>query len=518
MTMSFESLYTLPLLNEDSTGHLSLRWMPDAKLKGNIFRILKQSPNTTVEELVREFLVMLRSNSENTYYRKHLAAFTSKSTQKVVWDLIKNLRTIKQLPDNFNDFFKDVFHLALETSFDPKKFYKNFDIDRAQDSYWLASLRKYTSARMEGLLCGEVRKIEGMRTYKRTDFYLAHHSSRKEVRESLQFGGIKDNQLMEFELLWKCYEEFKINSEDLNKPQNKEYDKKYLKKESFQLTADRYNQLQKQLSSAAAPNPSLNGDTVEQMLNEIGRAIRSFLDKRKQSLNISISSQESNDSVSFLDQLADPLSVTEGELLSISERQSEGQELKKFLDNLLNGIEPSADRILMLHRGIGLVQKQVAPELGINQSNVSRPYNILVGQILKQLGAWAMQQQGLAIDSETLSAMKDDMIEQIDVYYSALIDTFYQEHFSIFVPLTMRLLRLHYESKMDAQYISQNLNFSTSEVENTRLEAVKSLQEGVQESVEQRIHFRLKPQGFAQKKLETLTEAWLETAPYKISI
>jgi hypothetical protein len=523
MTMSFERLFTLPSLNDDKAGQLSIRWVPDPKLHRNIRTLLTQSPRPTAEELVKLFLTTLKGDPGEANVQKHLAAFTSRYTLFAVRDVVDNLKTINRLTDDANDFSKDLFQLALEESLQPTKFFKNFDPNLAPDAYWFSSLERYIRSRMEGLLCDKIRTLEGMKTYKRTDIGLTNRSSRKQILKALLLDGYREPQLYQFELLWKCYQELRKNQPDLNDSQTFQANtsgRSSTDSELFQTVAQRYNQLRLQLSVAADRNPTLNAEAAEKQLKEMGRAVRHYLDKSKQSLNTPISSQDQDkdSSETLLDQLEDPLGNSEGNLLSFKEIEPDVQAIKQFMEDMLSCLKPEASRIPLLLHGIALGQTQVGVELGKNQSTVGRNYKKLLVQILEQLAQWAMEHQRLSLDSETLSALRADTINQLDNYYLTLIDTFFQARLKLLSVLEQEILRRHYLSKRDAGYKAQTSDVSDLESENTQLKITQSLLEEVKVAIEQRIQLTLKPQGPAQEKLETLTETWLKTSSSVISI
>jgi hypothetical protein len=521
MTMSFESLFTLPLLNDNSARYLSISWVPDAKLRRNIHTILKQTPEATLEDLVRIFLVTLKNDPDEAFHRKHLAAFTSRIIEKVVRKLTEDLDALESFSSVDNKFFKDFFQSAIIRTLeaDPEKdFYKSLDIDKLSESFWLPSLKSYIKKHMEGLLWDEIRKFKGSKTYKRSALYLVRHASKKGLIEALIFFGFRDNKLIQLILLYQCYKENYERKSKSKKVKNHTLDDDILPGESFQVTADRYNQLRLQLPISEDQNLPLSANEIEPLLKEIGGYIRRYVDRQKLSLDMSLPSQNEDNSTTLLEQEADLSIVTETNLLSFNEIHEEIQAVKQFLDDVLDRLGPEESRIPILLIGVGLAEKKIGEEIGRNQSNVNRQYKKFVLQILRQLGDWAKNHQGWSVDSETLNIMKPEIEEHIKQYYSTLISNFFTPYFNVLSLSTRELLRTRYQA---SSYIFQDgytPNPARAELGGIQLEAVKSLQEGIQESIEERMNLRLKPEVPIEVELLTLTEVWLETAPYEISI
>ncbi|NJM67849.1 MAG: hypothetical protein HC851_20365 [Acaryochloris sp. RU_4_1] len=521
MTTPFESLYTLPLLDEKQQGHLTIRWVPDAKLYRNIQMLLKQTPQTTEAELVRLFLTTLKQEPGDIYSPKHLTAFTARFTQQVVLRVKAELQALNRCCDDANTFSQDLFQLSIEEALQPVEFYKNFDLERSENAYWFPSLKSYICRRMEGLLCDKIRTQEGMKTYKRTDLGLAARSTRKRMVEALQFVGFREPLLSQYQLLWQCFQELRSGQpdrEDSSSLPGHPSQQLALAADPFQPITDRYNQLRLQLPLASELNPALTGTVVEQQLKQIGNAIRRYVDRPKESLDVSAFFRPEDNSASRLDQLVDTTTLQEGELLTSYEIQQEAKAVKQFLEDLFNGLDTEADRMLILLHGIELVQTQVGIELEKNQSTVGRNYKKLLSHLLAQLGQWAIQQEGIPLDSEILSAMKADLIEQLDAYYFAVIDAYFRLRLKALPSTSQELLRLHYLCKLNLQHIAQTLAFPSAQFEETLSRTTRSLQQGVGVLIEQRIQQPLKPQGPAQTQLATLTETWLTTVPDIISL
>ncbi|MBW4549540.1 MAG: hypothetical protein KME35_00200 [Aphanocapsa sp. GSE-SYN-MK-11-07L] len=514
MLIPFESLYTLPFLDGERES-ISIRWIPDPKLRHHIRLIQVQTPELIEADLVRVFLTNLKQNPQEPTTKGHLVAFLSRFSHHSAHKVMFELEQLKRIPSDAQGFRQDLFQITLEAALDPGLFFKSFDTERSQDAFWYPSLRQYIRRRMEGILCDKIRGMEGMTTYKRSDLGLASRSSRRKVTDALEFIGITEPQLAQYILVWNCFQEVRTSHPDQTDTQAEAASPAA---DQFQGIADRYNRLRAKLPQAVEGHPIVDGPLVEKWLKQIGAAVRCYLDRGTKSLdapiNLNAGNPNAETSTSSLDQLFDPTTAPEWGTLAVSEMQAELQSIQKFLDDLLEKLQPEGERIPLLMHGLKLAQAQIGIELEKNQSTIGRNYQKLLAQLLKQLGAWVKAQQKIDLDSETLSAMKNHLEEQIEAYYAGLIDHFFADKFNALADQDPQLLRLNDACAANPEPISSQLKLPHDQGMELLVKTKQSLQESVAARIEDRLHQALKPQGPARQALIGLSEAWLKIVLY----
>jgi hypothetical protein len=499
MSEQFECFFKFPSLTEDVRGHALVRWIPNSRLQHHIDYILKQKPQLNEATFVTLLLQNLQQNPDNQLAREHLTAFLARASYHAALKMRDAaINTPNGMSLDPDVWFQDLFQIALEAALKPTVFFKNFKFE-SSDSLCYPRLKKYIRIKMEGIICDRIRVMEGMKTFKYSDLGLASEATKKRVVDALRSSGINEPLLSQYVLAWQCFQEVK-NAKNINvaSPQPEQIDK----------IAVRYNQLCSKLPSSAH-NQTVNSTTIAQWLQQIGKAIRDYIDGSRNSLDEPLS-----ETSTLTEQLADEKTFLEWDILAIHEIQEAVAALKSFLTSQLQSLEAKGHRIPMLMHGLELSQDKIGIEMEVNQSTVGRQYKKLLGKFLQQLGVWTKDYLNIEIYSETVDTLKSYMEEHFKDYYPLLIKKNFQDFFQTFSLPTQELLWLYYVLNWSPTEIAKKLKNPEDEVGDKLINVKQTLQNGVAECIQQYIDMVLKPQGLARGKLVTLTEEWLKTIPY----
>ncbi len=502
MVRPFEIFYTFPQL-EDDRGRLVIRQIPDAKLRQHI-NILRQESQMSEALLVWHLLKILRENSKDAtasrrWYpnpaepdypvltaqgedsplgvtqaiaKKLLIAFLASFSTNVAWRVKTTLENLGRNTSDINTLFADLFQTALEAALHPGEFFRNFNLDQTDDTFWYASLKSYTRQRMEGRVYDRLRQMQGFQTLKHSDLGLAARSPQKRVEEALKFAGQTQAQVTKLILAWKCFQEVKkAKGIDISSP----------KQEQFDAIALRYNHL------SGEKYPAVNGKTIEEWLKQIGAVVRSYVDRQPESLDQRRNQEDG--ATSWSDVIPDPSSPLGWDALLVEEMKQDMTKLKDFLHNLLENLDHNAQEILVFTHALQMVQTQIAQEIEKDASTVSRHYNKLLQQLLFQIAEWAKQYQEVHLCSEILKSMKAAFKEQLDTYYFDAVDLLFRETFHSLPAKDWQLIQLHYLRGLDIP---------------TLLHLQTFVQVGVANRIEKRWKLCLKPNGLAKSQLLVL--------------
>jgi DNA-directed RNA polymerase specialized sigma subunit len=515
MAVPLEIFFTLPKLDDGSNGAI-VQWITDPRLRRHVKELIQQEEAQATEEaLAQVFLNILKQEPGDRLNGLHLVAFLSRFGYKAAWQARNDISNIGRLASDSNAQFKDLLQIAFEESSKPAPFFKNFDFKLANDTFWYSALKKYSHGKMVGILRDRIRTSEGMETFKRSNLSLATRSSKKRVIEALKYAGESEKSpqknlvhtpenaeesqriLDRYLLAWECFKEVKsAEGISISAP----------KPEQFQEIANRYNLL------SSENKLTIDGSTAEKWLKEIGAAIRSYIDRRVDSIDAPRNDEESP---SLVEGLADEPTVTEWGTLSSSEVSEAAQQVKAFLYNLFASLDKRTQAILLLAHGLKLSQKETADELGINnQSAVSRSRKKILTDLLLQLGTWVQAQQGIRLSSETLNSIKGYLEEHLDEYYASTIELWFREILFALDPQSQEILRRRYAVLLDESTIAAQLQISTEKVSEVLANTRQSVSLAIAERQKNITEIAFKPEGRAMAKLLEMWEEWLKIAAY----
>lgn len=511
MTTTFKIFYTLPQL-DDRQGRPVVYWVTDPRLYSHLEAILRKAPLVTEAILAQRLLSALQQNTENDLVKGHLVAFLSQEclnvAKKVKNDLNRHTR-ISNAPDNS---LEDLLQIALESVLNPLAFLKDFKPNKAQKVFWYSALKKYIYCKLQGILIDHIRGLEGMKTFKRTDLGLAIRATQKRVIDALEYCGQKHPQLSRYVLAWKCLKEVKDAGRiNISSPQPRQ----------FQEITDRYNQLRDQLPLTTEQNPAINGAVMEEWLNQIGKAIRSYIDQRVESLNVPSAGEDSS---TLIEKLTDESTVNDP---GIQERREQAKTIKIFitnqLTNTLEALDNLQQQIPFFKHGLQLVQVQISSELDIAQPTVGRRYKNfkkLLDELLLEIaqGEWRSQletEKPIELSSESLEILKKELLQQVDDYYTDFIYPNFRIALGNLSVQNRNVLQYNYILHLDTTVIAGKLQIPEDRVNSILETAKETIEQYLVESIQNRLDLTFKPKGPAREGIVILTEQWFQIAPYQ---
>jgi RNA polymerase sigma factor (sigma-70 family) len=505
--MNFKEFFTLPLLKEDAKGQRYILWQVDQKLQNYINNIVCQKTNLGKSELVKIILDNFKDNPQDKLNRLVWTAFLAKFSYQAALKTRTNLVKIsRQVYLDFDSLFLDLFQIALGIALSPEKcldaILKHSEYENLEPNIWYFKFKKYISKRIEGLLCDNLREIEGLRTYQRSELGLAARVTKTRVTAALKHLGMNEITIAHYTLAWQCFKEAKDSGIiNISSPQA----------EAFTEIYRRYQQLSQQLPKFSPSNQRVDGSVMHQWLQEIGKSIRNYIDFTQVSLDQPIS--QDSETLTWVDVIPDETSIVQKDMMSAHEIEEAVNELREFIDNTIDNLKPEEQRIPLLLHGLDLSQEKVGIELGANQSTVGRRYKKVLMDLLSQLGIWANEHLRVALDSEKLNELKIYLQECLDVFYHLLMYKFLLKAIQILEFKAKEIMRLFWIERLEEKQIAELLNSPIIEVNNQLLLSQKLLLADLRRQIENRINLPLNSSGIACNQLSNLMKQWLKTAP-----
>lgn len=488
--MPLECFYTLPASLEEHR----IIWRVDPQLWNHIDLLrqkidpLAEFNEETLEAIIAHSLFeKLQQHPEHELIRNHWIAFLERRCEQVSGKIMSFL-PIHLRPA----YFRDLFLMGCEVVSDSVKFFDNFDNRRSPIDYWYPALKRFCEIKVKHLLLPKVKQITGLKTVGITNLGLVARSSRKRVKEALEYSDYGEAKSSQYLLIWQCFQEIR-NS--INVGINE------FRPESFQKIAERYREFAEESALYEAHRQDINGEEIRALLGNIGAVIRQLLDPPLYSLDTYFYPQSDEDQ-SLLENISNQQQVDE-------EMNQTVAALMEFITQVLKGLEEIVEKqTLFLRYGLELKQVQVGNELGGQpQYQVCRSLQRLHNRILLQIWDWVRQDLKLEPSSEGLNEIEGVLCQ----YYSEQIDRFFQRAIQFLGRQSRELLRLRYVVKFKPLEISNEIHKSESEVK-VLLEAIKQwLYVSITEQVQAEIQLCFQPQSAAKKRISTLTETRLET-------
>ncbi|MBX9258427.1 hypothetical protein H1Q63_31660 [Desmonostoc muscorum CCALA 125] len=506
--MIFKDFFTLPLFKEDTRGERYIFWQVDQKSQNYIVRLVSEQPDLSKPQLVKILLHNLENYPDDQFNRRVWIAFLAKFSYKAAFKIRTNiLKVSSRTYLDYDSLFNELFQIALTISLSPEKclyifFQKDDEYDNLALNIWYYKFEKYLSKRMEGLLCDRWREIEGFRTFQRSDLGLAARATKTRVITVLKRLGFNEVTISHYILAWQCFREAndaKIINISSPQPQ------------AFEEICRRYHQFSHKLPNLS-PNQIVDGTVIQQWLQEIGRAIRNYVDFAQISLDEPIS--QDSETLTWVDLIPDENSIIQRDAISRNEIEDYVKQLREFIYTKIELLKPKEQIIPLFIHGLALSQEKIGIEISANQSTVGRRYKKMLMDLLTQLGIWAHEHLQVDINSEKLSELKAELQEYLDVFYQNLIYSFLGDAIQLLESHTKDIMRLFWLEKMKMNKIAELLNFPVLEIERQLLSSHQSLQLNVVERIEARIDMFLNPQGVVWNQVDDLIDEWLKIADF----
>ncbi len=482
--MPLEYFYTLL----DSIEEHRIIWRIEPRLCDRVNQLRQKiDPLSELNEdilearIARYLFEKLQQHPEQEFLRTHWIAFLERRCARVA----------SKLAHFCPNCFRDLVLMGAEVAINPVKFFENFDSQRSTIEYWYPTLKRFSDSKIKHIIIPKFRAITGLDTLGRSNLGLAARSTRKQVKEALLHSGYGEANLSQYLLVWQCFQEIR-NSINLGVNN--------FKQEHFQEVANRYSEFQI-LGLHEFENSNINGEVIKTSLENIGTAIRQFLDPPIDSLYTSLHS-DLNETISLIENIPYESKVDE-------EMNQTVAAFREFISHLLEGLKESQEKqLLFLRYGLEMKQSQIGKELtGQAQYQICRLLQRLNYRILKQILNWAKPTMEIEPSSEGLNEIE----VVLSHYYSDQIDDFLAKIIQGLARQSRELLKLVYIAKLKPSEIGKKINKSEAEVKEL-LEAIKQwLYSSMTEQIQAEIQLHFQPQGAAKKRINVITEIRLET-------
>ncbi|BAY23138.1 hypothetical protein NIES2100_29020 [Calothrix sp. NIES-2100] len=506
--MIFQEFFTLPLLKEDAKGQKFIFWQVDQKLQQYINSIVSQKPNISKPELVKIIFQNFQKYPEDKLNRRVWIAFLARFSYRAAFQIRTNIIKIStRVSLDYDSLFQDVFQMALTSALPPEKclgnLVKDTEFEELALNIWYFKLEKYLRKRIEGLLCDKLREIEGFRTFQRSDLGLASRVTKTRAIAVLKRLGLNEVTISHHTLAWQCFQEAKdAGIINISSPQP----------QAFEAIFQRYHQFAQKLPKLSPNNQAVDGTVIQQWLQEIGRAIRNYIDFSQVSLDEPIS--QDSETLTWVDLIPDEDSIIPKDTISRNEIEDLVKELREFIYHKIDSLKAEEQRIPLFMHGLDLSQEKIGIELAANQSTVGRRYKKMLLELLSQLGTWVNASLKVDLNSEKLNELKIYLQEYLDVFYHNLMYTFLDQAIQLLELQTREMMRLFWLQQMQIEQIAELVNFTLLEVEDKLLLSHQSLKLDMIQRIENRLNLFLNPQGIVCNQVNYLMEEWLKIAPF----
>jgi hypothetical protein len=483
--MPLECFYTLP----DSLEENRVIWRIEPRLRDHVKKLRQKiDPLAELNEEILEARIArylfeeLQQHPEHKLLRTHWIAFLERRCEKVA----------KQLAHFCPNCFSDIVLMASEVAINPARVFENFDSQRSKIEYWYPTLKRFSDTKIKYILIPKLRQITGRVTLGQSNLGLAARSSRTRIKEALQHSGYGEAELSQYLLGWQCFQEIR-NSLKLGVNE--------FKPEHSQQISQRYCELQAELALPEVQKPNITGEEIKTWLENIGRAIRQFLDPPIDSLNTPLHSQ-AYEEISLLENIPDKPKIDE-------EINQKVAALREFISHRLEGLKETQEKqLLLLRYGLKLKQAQIGKELnGQAQYKICRILQQLNNRILREILHWVRQNMELEPSSEGLNEIEAVLCE----YYCDKIDVFFEKTIQLFGRQSQEVLKLFYIVKLKPSEIGNKIDKHEAEVKEL-LEAMRQwLYSSITEQIQAEIQLQFQPEGAAEKRITAITETRLES-------
>jgi hypothetical protein len=482
--MPLECFYTLP----DRLEEHRIIWRIEPRLRDRINELRQkieheaQFNEEILEARIARYLFeTLQQHPENELLQTHWIAFLERRCEKVA----------SQLARLCHSDFRDLVLMGSAVAIYPINFFKNFNSHRSPLEQWYPTLKRFSDSKIKYILLPKLRELTGRCTLGQSNLGLAARSSRTRVKEALRHCGYGQAELSQYLLGWQCFQEvrnaIKLSVNNFQPGQ-------------FQEVAQRYCELQTGLALAEVRQQDITGKEIKTWLENVGKAIRQFLEPPLDSLDRPLHSQEAED-ISLLESISYKPIVDE-------EINQAVVAVRKFISDLLEGKATQEKQMLFLRYGLELKQAQIGKELsGQAQYKICRTLQQLNNHILAEIWNWVRKNLEIEPSSQALNEIEAVLCQ----YYCDRIDRFFARAIQFFGRQSREILRLFYIVKLKPSDIGKKIHKSEAEVKELLELARQWLYSSITEQIQAEIQLELQTQGAARKKIYVITETRLES-------
>ncbi len=485
IVMPLECFYTLP----DRIEEHRIIWRVEPRLRDCVKKLRQKiDPLAELNEeileapIARYLFEELQQHPEHELLRTHWIAFLERRCEKVA----------HKLAHFCPNCFQDIVLTASEVALNPVIFFGNFDSQRCKIEHWYPTLKRFSDTKIKHILIPKLIKLTGIVTLGQSNLGLAARSSRTRVKEALRHSGYREAELSQYLLGWQCFQEVR-NSLKLGVNR--------FKPEHFQQIYKRYCELQAELALPEVQKLNITEEEIKTWLENIGRAIRQFLDPPLNSLSTHLHSQASEE-ISLLENIPSKPIVDE-------EINQKVAALREFIYHRLEELKETQEKqLLMLRYGLELKQAQIGKELnGQGQYKICRILQQLNNRLLTQILHWVRQNMELEPSSEELNEIE----VVLRGYYCDKIDVFFEKTIQLLGKQSREVLKLVYLLQLKPSEIGNKIHKPEVEVKELLEEIRQWLYSSIAEQIQAEIQLQFQPQGAAEKRITAITETRLES-------
>ncbi len=287
----------------------------------------------------------------------------------------------------------DVYAIGLEIISQPVRFLQNFEPPQTN---WYASLVHYSQQRFQRLLIDKLRSSPNLSGFKRTNLGLLVRSTPTRVKAALINAGEGTSRLAGLLLLHQSLQDA-VRAEQFSSknPELTHYD---------QLLARSKEQCER------VNLPIANRDTIIELLNYMGTALRNYLQPPQVSFD-----QPIGENGSPLGELIPALQISPAEQIALAADQQQTRDFKQQVSSVLEQLPIDRASLLLWLYGLQLTQAEAGMELNLNQTTIKRRHDRSLAQLASTLCQLAGATENLSID--TLTTIKTALIVVCENYY-----------------------------------------------------------------------------------------------------
>jgi RNA polymerase sigma factor (sigma-70 family) len=378
---------TFARVEEDNFGH----WVIDPRLRRSIERCVAAEADRS-EGLWSLYWFQQWQDRASPVAESHLFAYLQ---EPCYWVSRAMARRVQSSQYSLGDYFQ----LA------------NIDIRRVLSSFSpeRSSLKSYASMVLENALKDHLRQRQEVDIC--NDWALLRKWSKKRVMEVLDRVGITEMESSQYQLAWFCFKTLSAPSSNGGE--------KYANPDAaiWQEIADFYNSQRNQLLEPGSITPT----QIEVKLTKLGRWLRDYLYPKVGSLNHPKSGDEPGEILEDLpnDDGATLLDIMI-QLQEIIHRNNQQSQLQTILTQGLTDLTLELQEILQLFYQQRLSQQELAIQLKLSQSTVSRRLKRAEASLLGTLLAWVESQLNQFPDPIVVKDMSATLREWLTVHYANL--------------------------------------------------------------------------------------------------
>jgi hypothetical protein len=297
---------------------------------------------------------------------------------------------------------KDIYAIGLQILSDPRWLVRGFAPD--PKLVWLDLLRAYSQTKFQRSLVDGIRKLPGLKHFKRTNLGMLVRTSTGRVKAALIAGGERGERLETMLLLHQYLTEtVKAKKFETKNPQPA-HDRELLARYTTQV-------------GESHPIPDL--DKLKELLTAMGNTLRNYEQPQLDSIDRPVGSGDNDRAFRVGDSIATSPDTEQipNELSSV-ETFVERQNLRQQVVELLSQLSGERERMLMFLYGLALKQVPAGLELGCNPCNISRRRSRLSLELAQQL--WQQLAQG-ELTAELLATLVKSIEDICEDYYAELL-------------------------------------------------------------------------------------------------